>query len=140
MDSSFFFAVTLSSLRWIQRRRRRRNLADQAVLRIFVQLLYFVQFLFRVCRFAFGLIQAAYLVVGIGQGGIECHGVQKRRLGLFIVFLLHVDRAQINVDDTQILLNIHRALEQRKRRVGMVVLPFNIREVGQSLGMIGVES
>src|ERR1017187_4953983 len=59
MDSSFVFAVTLSSLRWIQRRRRRRNLADQAVLRIFVQLLYFVQFLFRVCRFAFGLIQAA---------------------------------------------------------------------------------
>src|ERR1019366_5829934 len=93
MDSLFAFAVTLSGLRWIQSRRRRRHLPYQTVFCLLMQILNLVEFLFRFRRLSEGLVQAPELVMSVGQCGIESHSTKKSGLGFFVVFLLHVDRA-----------------------------------------------
>src|SRR6202050_4703824 len=86
------------------------------------------------------MIQTSQLIVGIGQVGIKGHGAKQSRLGVFIVFLLHVDGAQIDIDDAQVPLGLDRALEQGERSVGMVVFPFNVAQIRQGLSMAWVKS
>ena len=105
-----------------------------------MQFLNFVQFFLCLRRLSDGLIKAPQLVVGVGLGRIERYCAEKRRLRILIVFLLHVDCAQIGIDDAQILLHGQRSLQQRKRSLWMIGLPFDVPEVGQGLGMVGIES
>jgi len=76
----------------------------------------------------------------IGNRGIEHHGTKKCCLGVLIVLFLHVDGAQIDIDDAQVFVEVHRSFEQGKGFVEMVALPFDVPEISQSLGMSGIES
>ena len=58
------------------------------------------------------LIKASELVMGVGLPGIEGYGTEQRWLSILVLLLLHVEGAQIHIDNAQIAVYLQRLLEQ----------------------------
>src|ERR1700691_115777 len=69
----------------------------------------------------------------------ERDGANESALCLLIILLLQINGSEIESDDPQALVNVFRAMEKRQRRFGVVVLPFDVPEIGQGLRICGID-
>jgi len=70
------------------------------------------QFLFRRGSVAEGLIQPSQLVMSVWLCGIQVDGALQRELLVLLVLLLRINGAKIDIDDAQVVVDLHRPLQQ----------------------------
>ena len=88
---------------------------------------------------AHGLIEAAQAVMTVRLGGIEFHGTLQGRQGFVVVRLLGKDGSQVHMSDAKVWLARYGLPEQRFGLFQIIALPLDVSEIGQSLGVLGID-
>lgn len=104
-----------------------------------VQFLSLAKFVLGAGFIAQGAVEPAELVVSVWLLRRERDGAQQSGLRLIVVLLLQVDCSEIDLNDPLVVVDLCGSFEKGKRSLRMVVLPFNVAQISQSLSISGVK-
>ena len=88
---------------------------------------------FRFLRSAHGTVGHGQPVVRVGLVGIQANGFFQRRNGFFVLLLLCVDTAQIQMRNAQVRLQFHGFLQQGQRFIEPIPANEDVAKIGLGL-------
>ena len=75
----------------------------------------------------------------VGLRGIERDGALQSGNGFLIFPLLDKNRAEVHIREAQIVARLQGFLQQRQRRIAIILLEGHVAEIGQGLSIFGID-
>lgn len=75
----------------------------------------------------------------VGLRGIERDGALQSGDGVLIFSLLDKNRAEVHIGEAQIVARLQGFLQQRQRRIAIILFEGHVAEIGQGLSIFGID-